>query len=350
MKVYRLLQQKGGIDAGSEVVIVMTAPGQVRVQRYAEYKAGSDGFKAFVQNDERDAFLQELREEDDPSDHVNNALDAVVGIAEERAKDDDESDVDAKQGCSQAEILWFDILGVYTLDCVVMPNGWPGEDSDVISPDDLAANMYKAVDEMNLCFQNSRINVRGRLQKIEGTYSYMDDGQPVPADTNAHRVELLRGRAGQFKRVFDLRDENECRIIFFVTGKIIAGPAQSGNKPAAHKDHAFILMQFDKVLEEYTPAHEFGHLFGAGHDAGGSGLHPQAKKGEYAHGHVTQEWRTVMSYLQQKNGKPFGAEVIPYFSDPDILYNGAPTGTANANNAKVIRDCARTLYDVTRPP
>ncbi len=73
--------------------------------------------------------------------------------------------------------------------------------------------------------------------------------------------------------------------------------------------------------------------------------HP-LEDGEFALGHVTEEWRTIMAYLNRKDGKSYGAEVIPHFSNPDVQYNGTATGTAQANNAKQIREYAPTLLSL----
>lgn len=64
--------------------------------------------------------------------------------------------------------------------------------------------------------------------------------------------------------------------------------------------------------------------------------------------HVTQWWYGEgYRYCQGESQAPYyrsmmsyscaGATRVPYFSSPSVWYNGKPTGTGNADNARVLR-------------
>ena len=78
-------------------------------------------------------------------------------------------------------------------------------------------------------------------------------------------------------------------------------------------------------------AHELGHNMASHHNPenGGTPTFP------YAFGHyVNGSYRTVMSYSDPCTS---GCTRVPYFSNPNIIFNGQPTGINNA------RDNARSI-------
>jgi peptidyl-Asp metalloendopeptidase len=84
------------------------------------------------------------------------------------------------------------------------------------------------------------------------------------------------------------------------------------------------------IVNYHVMTHEIGHLFGCAHDvanAGGQGLFPYSY-GQYFVGNSGKTWGTIMSYPGQR---------IPYFSNPELTYDGQPTGASG------VRDNARTI-------
>ncbi len=82
----------------------------------------------------------------------------------------------------------------------------------------------------------------------------------------------------------------------------------------------------------YTFAHEIGHNFGAHHDIETdiNWIY------QYGHGYryYPESWRTIMAY-------PRPNRKINHWSNPDIYYEGVPTGTEDwENNARVLRERA----------
>ncbi len=81
-----------------------------------------------------------------------------------------------------------------------------------------------------------------------------------------------------------------------------------------------------------TLGHEMGHNMGSQHNPENAGSSPMFP---YSYGHyVNGSYRTVMSY---SNPCTSGCPRRPYFSNPSVSYNGAPTGLTG------LRDNARSL-------
>ncbi|CAM9903838.1 unnamed protein product [Sphacelaria rigidula] len=87
-------------------------------------------------------------------------------------------------------------------------------------------------------------------------------------------------------------------------------------------------------IDTLASTHEFGHAFGCSHNREDSEVDTK-----YSHGHRVctstdrnTRFRSVMSYDCD------GVPVINYFSNPDVLYDGQPTGTATEDNARTIKE------------
>ncbi|MBQ4394766.1 MAG: hypothetical protein II825_05655 [Paludibacteraceae bacterium] len=98
---------------------------------------------------------------------------------------------------------------------------------------------------------------------------------------------------------------------------------------------------------DYTAAHEIGHLIGCRHNYSNDlNLIPYM----YGHGYVyyisgdpTNSWRTIMSYSNECDGDSY-CRTIPYWSNPNVYYNGVATGSNSiANNARVWNERAGTV-------
>jgi hypothetical protein len=92
-------------------------------------------------------------------------------------------------------------------------------------------------------------------------------------------------------------------------------------------------------LANSTLAHEHGHNMGMEHDPGSAGISPSGASYPWSFGHyVNGAFRTIMSY----NVCTISCPRILHFSNPDVLYNGIPTGVLDQ------RDNAHT-GDLTAP-
>ncbi len=92
-------------------------------------------------------------------------------------------------------------------------------------------------------------------------------------------------------------------------------------------------------LANSTLAHEHGHNMGMEHDPASAGISPSGASYPWSFGHyVNGSFRTIMSY----NVCSISCPRVLHFSNPDVLYNGIPTGIVDK------RDNAQT-GDLTAP-
>lgn len=107
-------------------------------------------------------------------------------------------------------------------------------------------------------------------------------------------------------------------------------------------DRAFTTVDVSCAANGLTFGHELGHNLGADHDASAGsppfGLIPDAR------GYINpaRTWRTVMAY-PTGCADPYSCTWLEHFSNPNVFYGGEPTGTAGANNARVIVEYAPVL-------
>lgn len=103
-------------------------------------------------------------------------------------------------------------------------------------------------------------------------------------------------------------------------------------------DYAYSVVMDACATGNYSFAHELGHNMGAAHniaDAGGQAAYNYSY-GYHFTGTNAQHYRTVMAYASGLSGETR----VPYFSNPDVQFQGAATGTVNANNALTLNNTA----------
>jgi hypothetical protein len=140
---------------------------------------------------------------------------------------------------------------------------------------------------------------------------------------------------GPFKDVKRLRDEKRADIV----GLIIHNPTGCGlsTRIGPDSDQAFFIVHHACAAVTMSIAHEIGHILGARHDRF---VDDNNSPYAYGHGYVNGgKWRDLMSYKQGCGG----CARIPYWSNPRIMYNGEPTGTAAADNARLILELAERV-------
>jgi len=93
-------------------------------------------------------------------------------------------------------------------------------------------------------------------------------------------------------------------------------------------------------VSNYSFAHEVGHIQGLNHDPVSA---PTTLPFAYGHGfqstNSSPSWRTVMAYNCTVN-----CARVPYFSNPNLNYNGLAMGTPTvSNNARVLNETAASV-------
>jgi hypothetical protein len=200
---------------------------------------------------------------------------------------------------------------------------------------DIQGLIQLAVDETNMAYENSVVHPRIRLVHTHKT-SYKEGKKSYDTIMN----HLVSTTDDKLQEIHGLRDQYGADMVVFIIDQ--GDYCGMADTIMANQTSAFALVHWDCATGYYSFAHELAHLQGARHDpATDSTTNPFA----YGHGHRhKQKWRTVMAY-DCSNGCPR----LPYFSNPNVLYQGIPMGTtAKSNNARVLNETAATV-SIFRP-
>jgi hypothetical protein len=194
-------------------------------------------------------------------------------------------------------------------------------------PNDLTA---LAIEQANETFRNSGIeNVSLRL-----VHTQQIDYDESQGDHFDHLYRMVDG-TGAFKDVHRLRNEKRADIV----GLVLEDPSGCGlsTRVGADSEEAYFVVHHSCAAITISIAHEIGHILGARHDRAVDGSNTPFP---YGHGHVNgTRWRDIMSYQKGCDGCPR----IPFWSNPRVTYQGEPTGTPMADNARVILEQAERV-------
>ena len=187
-----------------------------------------------------------------------------------------------------------------------------------------------AFERVNDTFRNSGIgNVSVRL-----VHSQAVDYDERGSDEFSDLYHMVDGD-GPFKDVRRLRNEKGADIV----GLIVDDPKGCGlsTRVAPDAEEAYFVVHYACAAITISIAHEIGHILGARHDRL---TDPVNTPFAYGHGYVDgTKWRDIMSYAEGCDG----CLRIPYWSNPRVLYDGAPTGTLTEDNARVILEQAERV-------
>ncbi|MEP7116222.1 MAG: fibronectin type III domain-containing protein, partial [Acidobacteriota bacterium] len=193
------------------------------------------------------------------------------------------------------------------------------------------------VSETNTAYANSGITARLRLVGAEPV-AYTEAG-----DLSTDLTRLQSTSDGLLDAVHTRRNQLGADLVMLVVGSTAGGACGIGyvmtSLSSPFAAYAFTVAAYECISPNYTFAHELGHNMGSAHapeDGAGQGsLYPYS----FGYKNPSNLFRTVMAYNCTS-----GCPRVLYFSNPDVNYGGAPTGTAPQNhNALSINSAASTI-------
>jgi hypothetical protein len=225
---------------------------------------------------------------------------------------DETGDLTGGDATSSGQVI--DLLVVYTPKAKTNAGGVGGIETKIMN----------AVTRANQDYLNSRINMQLNLVKMAET-PYAETGDisvalprlRLSTEGYMDEVHALRNQVGADQVVLVDADSNYCGISY-IMNSVSTGFA-AGAFAVVHDDSVYNCIGSNNTL-----AHELGHNQGNVHnpeDATSAGAYPDS----YGY-RICGVFRDIMSY--NCSGEPR----IPYFSNPNILYNGQPTGIAGSND------------------
>ncbi|MEM8960123.1 MAG: M12 family metallo-peptidase [Acidobacteriota bacterium] len=195
----------------------------------------------------------------------------------------------------------------------------------------IQATAQSAIDVSNTAFANSN-TVAGFTLVHTQEIAYNDSGN-IQADRNYIQSNST---------VNNLRDQYNADLVGLLVenGGGFCGIAfLLGNESAsAFAPFGYQVTARNCAVGNLSYPHEHGHNLGLQHNPQNGAPTSQAYR-NYAYGHyINGNYRTVMSY---SNPCPSGCTRQPYFSNPDVVFQGAATGINNSrDNSRVIDEVA----------
>lgn len=231
-----------------------------------------------------------------------------------------------------------DTIVVWTRDSECRNGGMPaGCTPTSDSYQAMLATISLAVAETNQAYDNSGVNAQIRLVLSFGNYSYQERSfgealNDVTVEGNGKLDEVHTWRS-QYKAdlvVLLIDDPQYCGLAWL-------GPS---------KDRMFSVTAWNCATGYFSFGHEIGHNLGCNHDLGTKGACATSNY-NYGWRDPNSMFRTVMAYNcrsgQCDAGNGAGCTRVNWFSNPAVSYNGRPTGSSRANNARQINDVAATV-------
>ena len=181
---------------------------------------------------------------------------------------------------------------------------------------EIQGRIQAAADQANTAFINSSMIVRFSLVHM-AEVTYNDSGS----------IETDLDWVTANSTVASWRNTYAADMVSLITGNG-AGYCGIGwvqrNVGAGFANHAFQVTALSCLLNS-TLAHEHGHNMGMEHDPASAGISPSGASYPWSFGHnINGVFRTIMSY-----NCSISCPRVLHFSNPDVLYNGHPTGLSD---------------------
>ncbi len=199
-----------------------------------------------------------------------------------------------------------------------------------------------AVEQTNTTYANSGVSQRINLVHT-AEVSYTETG-----DLNTDLYRLYRKDDGYMDDVHSLRDEYCADNIVLIVddgGNSCGMSYQMWIVLTALAPYALSVVADECAVGNLSFSHELGHTMGPRHDwyVDDTTNSPYT----YNHGYVnaSQQWRTIMAYNTECANQGISCTRLPYWSNPNLLYEGSPLGVPEgeinaADNRKTLNNTA----------
>ena len=209
-----------------------------------------------------------------------------------------------------------DVLVVYTPSAQQLSGSYGG----------INALINLAESETNLGLRNSGVDAEIRVVHRE-LVNYTEN--------NSYLVDLTRLRTkndSYLDEVHGLRDQYGADIVILL-GDIqgVCGVANLMTNPSSpsNADRAFATVAYNCAVGYFTFGHEIGHIIGARHNWEADNTNNSPFTFNHGYFDPSDTWRTIMSYSNPQCGV---CTRIPYWSNPDNIYNEKAMGISEGNN------------------
>jgi peptidyl-Asp metalloendopeptidase len=184
--------------------------------------------------------------------------------------------------------------------------------------DPMLSRITLAVAETNTAYTNSQVN-----QDIDLVYAE----EVVYTESGSSSTDLGRLRStsdGFMDEVHAWRNQYGADLVSLIfNNSSVCGQAYLMGTPSpGFASSAFSVVYWSCATGYYSFAHELGHNMGSHHDranAGGTPSYPYSYGFQAAA--CSPPYRTIMAYAC-----PSGCTRLQYFSNPDVMVNGCPSG------------------------
>jgi fibronectin type 3 domain-containing protein len=238
----------------------------------------------------------------------------------------------------EASVPVVDLLIVYT--------------PSIITPFDNRQGLLAEVDNQvaftNTAYRNSEAAASVRAAEVR-EIDYVESG-----DISADLSRLRLRNDGFLDEVYDLRDDASADLVCLLVNRDTSTSGGIGSALGI----AYLItdadpdLGFSVVRPQFGPstfAHEIGHNYGCQHDRENAASRPGAKPYAFGwrfEGDSGNTWRTIMAYAP--------GDRIPHFSNPDITFDGKPTGVggteSGADNARRVGEGALVSSGFSEAP